>query len=156
MSYVDDFKKIDANSATSAAIFFFSMLGPGFLAVFLFSRVYFVNLDTLKIVLLSLSVSMPGVVLPIFVSHVCSVVLVKNHGRDPMIFGGVKEWYYRSAMTNAINMYLLLFASYVFNLSVQTFAWLYFLSILVAVGFEFRYMLNKSISPEKYTTVSAP
>jgi hypothetical protein len=156
MSYIDEFKKIDTTSATGAAVFFFSMLGPGFLTIFLFSKAYFVNLDTLKLVLLSLSISMPGMIMPAFTSYICSIVLVRNHGKDPQIFGGIKDWYFRSAFSNAINIYLLLFASYVFNLSVQSFIWGYFVSIAFCVAFEFRHMLKKSINPEKYPTVRAP
>lgn len=156
MSYIDEFKKIDSNTATGAATFFFSMLGPGFLTVFLFGKTYFIDLETLKVVFLSLSISMPGVILPIFVSHICATHLIQSYGKSPVFFGNMKDWYYRSAISNAINMYLLLFVCYVFNLDVLVFSWGYFASILLCVGFEFRYMIKKSIDPEKYPTIPAP
>ncbi|EHR6436473.1 hypothetical protein KUK81_003694 [Vibrio parahaemolyticus] len=66
MSVVDEVKKIHINTVTAVTLFFFSVLAPGLLMMFLYKRGLFVELETLKLVLLSLALGAPGVVLPQF------------------------------------------------------------------------------------------
>ncbi|TVT50795.1 MAG: hypothetical protein FHP94_00320 [Denitromonas halophila] len=156
MSIVDEFKNIDAGSATGAGMFFFSMLAPGFLTIFLFEKELFQSLETIKLILLALSFSSPGVTIPIFISTVCMAVLTKMHQIELGILGTAKEWFYRHAISNAINMYLLIFISYIFSWGFSAFLWCFLLSILAMCAFEIRYMIKRAKEPSKYPSIELP
>lgn len=156
MSIVDEFKNIDSNSATGAAMFFFSMLAPGFLTIFLFENDLFQSLETIKLILLALSFSSPGVIIPIFTSVVCMLVLTNNHQIDRAKLGTTKEWFYRHAISNAINMYLLIFCSYMFAWSFTTFLWCFFITIFCMSAFELKYMKMRANDPKKYPSLELP
>jgi len=156
LGFVDDFKKIDSTSASGAAIFFFSMLAPGFLAIFVFEKQLFIELETIKLMLLALSLSSPGVIIPIFTSSISVTVIKKMHGVDASLLGSVKDWFYRAAINNAINMYIILFLSYVFSWRFSVFLWLFLLSILVVCVFEMVYMIKRAKDPDKYPLMDLP
>lgn len=156
MSIVNDLKNIDLSSTTGATMFFFSMLAPGFLAIFLFENELFQTLETIKLILLALSFSSPGVIIPIFISTVCMAVLTKKHQIDRNTLGTAKEWFYRHAISNAINMYLLIFFSYVFSWSFTAFLWCFLLSIVGMSAFEVRYMSKRAKEPNKYPSIELP
>lgn len=156
MSVVDDIKNIDSNSAIGVTMFFFSMLAPGFLTILLYEKSLFQSLETIKLILLAVSFSSPGVIIPIFISAVCMVVLTKNHHIERTILGTTKEWFYRHAISNAINMYLLIFVSYIFTWSFAVFLWLFLLSIVAMSAFELRYMVKRAKDPDKYPSIELP
>ena len=156
MSIVDEFKNIDASSASGAGMFFFSMLAPGYLTIFLFEKELFQSLETIKLVLFALSFSSPGVIIPIFISTVCCAVLTKNYKIEMGILGTTKEWFYRHAISNSINMYLLIFIAYIFTLSFAVFLWCFLVSILAMCAFEIRYLLKKAKEPSKYPSFELP
>ena len=84
------------------------------------------------------------------------VVLTKNHQIERSILGTTKEWYYRHAISNAINLYLLVFISYVSSWSFTTFLWCFLLSILGMCAFEIRYMVKRAKDPDKYPSIELP
>lgn len=137
-------------------MFFFSMLAPGFLTIFLFEKDLFVSLDTVKLVLLALSFSSPGVIIPIFISTVCLAVLTKMLQIDRSLLGTAKEWFYRHAISKAINMYILVFMAYIFSWVFSTFLWLFLATILVMCAFEIRYMVKRANEPNKYPSIELP
>jgi hypothetical protein len=156
MSISQEIKDIDSSSAASAGIFFFSLLGPGVLTIFLFNRELFISLDTIKLVILSLSISVPGVILPIFMSSIVSMVLAAMVNSDKAVYGSGKEWFYRHGFGNAINMYLLLFLSFAFSWHALTFFWVFLASIILMCIFEGRYLFKRARNPEKYPPMPLP
>ncbi|ELN6933041.1 hypothetical protein RZY48_002459 [Vibrio navarrensis] len=153
MSVVDEVKKIDINTATAITLFFFSVLAPGLLMVFLYKRDLFINLETLKLVLFSLALGAPGVVLPQFISTICAVVYSSKLNVPRAILGDPKEWFFRHSVSNAINMYLLIFIGYEFDLNFHMFAWIYLGSILLLSIYEMFYLFKRGIHPGKYPPI---
>src|SRR5690606_24312922 len=121
------------------------MLAPGFLAIFVFEQKLFIDLETIKLILLALSLSSPGVIIPIFTSSIAVTVIKKMHEVDISLLGSVKDWFYRAAINNAINMYIILFLSYVFSWKFSAFLWAFVLTIIVMCAFEMIYMIKRSI-----------
>jgi hypothetical protein len=150
LSFVDEYRKIDSDSATGAGLFFFSLLAPGVLAIFLFERELFINLGTAKLVLLCLSFSSPGVVIPIFISTMAGYVVTKMHGIEKTLLGSPKEWFYRHAINNAISLYLLLFLSYIFSWRLSSFLWCFVSTIIGMCAWEMFYMIKRAVEPSKY------
>ncbi|HHX8286351.1 TPA: hypothetical protein ACVOYT_004526 [Vibrio diabolicus] len=153
MSVVDEVKKIDINTATAVTLFFFSVLAPGLLIMFLYKRELFVELETLKLVLLSLALGAPGVVLPQFMSTICTAVYPLKLNVPRPLFGDPKEWFFRHSISNAINMYLLIFIGYVFEFQFYIFAWVYLVSIVLLSVYEIIYLIKRGINPEKYPPI---
>lgn len=149
MSVVDEVKKIDINTATAVTLFFFSVLAPGLLMMFLYKRELFIELETLKLVLLALALGAPGVILPQFMSTICAAVYPLKFSVPRSLFGNPKEWFFRHSISNAINMYLLIFICYVFQLQFYIFAWLYLVSIVLLSIYEMFFLIKRGTNPEK-------
>jgi hypothetical protein len=106
MSLTEEIKNIDSNIAISVSIFFFSLVGSGFLTVFLFKRELFISLDTIKLIILSISISVPGVILPIFVTFIAVGAISRISNTNTQVLGNSKEWFYRHGISNAIFFYI--------------------------------------------------
>ncbi|HDY8072192.1 TPA: hypothetical protein RQK93_004477 [Vibrio vulnificus] len=154
MSVVDEVKKIDIDTATGVTLFFFSVLAPGLLMMFLYKRDLFIELETLKLVLVSLALGAPGIVLPQFISTVSASVCSLKFKLNRSMLGSAKEWFYRHSINNAINVYLILFICYIFNLSFQVFAWMYVGSIVLLSIYEMAYLIKRAVNPDKYPSIS--
>lgn len=153
MSITEEIKNIDSNIAISVSIFFFSLIGSGFLTVFLFKRVLFINLDTLKLIILSVSISVPGVILPIFVTFIAANLISRITNINGQVLGNSKEWFYRHGISNAIFFYMFLFISYIFEMSFLTFAWCFLSSIVVSCIWEVLYLVKRAKNPENYPPI---
>ncbi|EGQ9308695.1 hypothetical protein F7U82_25110 [Vibrio parahaemolyticus] len=153
MNVVDEVKKIDIDTATGVTLFFVSALAPGLLMMFLYKRNLFIELETLKLVLVSLALGAPGIVLPQFVSTISASVCTLKFKLDRSMLGSAKEWFYRHSINNAINVYLILFICYIFKLSFQFFAWMYVGSIVLLSIYEMIYILKRAADPDKYPSM---
>lgn len=156
MSITNEIKNIDSNSAAGVATFFISILGPGFLTIFLFKRDIFVSLETVKLIILSLSISAPGVIIPIWFSVMSTIVYAKQINAKKEVYGTIMEWFHKHGFGNAINMYTLLFLSYVFSWKLVSFSWCYAISILAMCIFESIYLFKRANNPEKYSPIELP
>ncbi|TGA68229.1 hypothetical protein VFES401_15190 [Aliivibrio fischeri] len=150
MNVVDEVKKIDIDTATSVTLFFFSILAPGLLIMFLYKRNLFIELETLKLMLISLALGAPGVILPQFMSVVGASVCSRMLNIPQALLGNAKEWFYRHSINNAINLYLLIFVSYALQLKFLTFALMYIVSILFLSIYEIFYLARKAKNPDKF------
>ncbi|EJG0969897.1 hypothetical protein ACUSRQ_005141 [Vibrio harveyi] len=155
MNVVDEVKKIDTGTATGITLFFISVLAPGLLVVFLYKRELFIELETTKLVLLSLAIGAPGVILPQFISTICSAVYQSNHGVSKEVLGSPSEWFNRHSISNAINMYLLIFIAYVFKLQFLAFAWVYIVLIILLSLYEMIYLTKRAKNPGEFPPIDA-
>lgn len=153
MNIADEIKKIDSVSATAVATFFLSLLGPSLLVIFYFERDLFVTLDTIKLILLSISLSAPGIFIPYITTGITISVLKHSQKISDGQLGTAATWYQKHGFNNSINMYLSLFIVYVFSLSFEWFAWLFSISIIFASIFEIINLVRLSMKPEKYVPI---
>jgi len=149
MDIANEVKKIDAPTAISVAVFFVCFLAPGFLTLFHFQRDLFINLDTFKLIILAVSISAPGFFVPYFITYLTVSVLKHKEVIGQNELGTNVGWYRKHGINNAINMYLILFISYVFSLSFIWFAWLFLACIIFGALFEMFNLIKLSNNPEK-------
>lgn len=150
MDIANEVKKIDAPTATAVSVFFVCFLAPGFLTLFYFKKDLFLNLETVKLIILSVSISAPGFFIPYFITFITASVLKHKGIIGQNQLGTNVGWYRKHGINNAINMYLILFISYVFSLSFIWFAWLFLATILVSALFEIFHLNKLSKDPEKH------
>ena len=120
-SLVEALKKIEARDAGVAVIWFLSVIGSGFLTVFLFLPEVAKDFDFLKLIVLSASLSLPVVAFNLFVFY----CLALDHERNAL----PAHWIAASA-TSMLSFYASLYAAYYFSLSFPNFALLLFLANL--------------------------
>lgn len=153
MNIAEEIKKIDSVSATAVATFFLSLLGPSLLVVFHFERELFTSLDTIKLILLSISLSAPGVFIPYITTGITISVLKHSKKISGGQFGSAATWFQKHGFNNSVNMYLSLFVVYIFSLPFEWFAWFFSASIFFASSFEIVHLVRLSMKPEKYIPI---
>jgi hypothetical protein len=160
MNYIeailDAIKAIDVSSAAGLTMFFFSMVAPGILTILLFDHALFLSLDVIKLILLALSFASPGVIVPMATSTITFAIFTRLHQVERTRLGTTKDWLFRHELSNAFNMYLLIFISYIFTLSFTTFLWCFLLSIISSCAFELRHMIQITKDPSKHQTIELP
>lgn len=114
---IDALGKITPTIALNTGIFVFSFLCPGFLLWFVVAPELIVQLDFLKLCVLSVAVSAPPFVAGYFMSLIIYSVL--KHQKQVLLhhYGDHADWYVRHGVGNAFNMYTVVFLTYTFNLS---------------------------------------
>lgn len=156
MSLLEEIKRVDANSATASGMFFISMLAPGFLTVYLFKQSLFIQLDTVKLIILSLSISSPGVICPFVFSSITAAKLTAKHNINKAILGTPKQWFYGHSFDNALNMYLLLLFAYFFSFNAFEFFISYFSVTLFVTTVSVWSLINKIKDPNKHVFLELP
>jgi hypothetical protein len=77
MSIVEQLKLINIPTATAAIILVFSIFAPGSLIIFYFDRALFLELDILKLLLLSIALTIPSLFIPYIIA-----IVAKGHDRN--------------------------------------------------------------------------
>lgn len=153
MNITDEIKKIDSASATAAAIFFLSLLGSSVLAIFYFDRDLFVSLDVVKLTLLAVSLSAPGVFIPFIITGITISILRHKGDIVDGQFGSASMWFHKHGFNNSVNMYLALFFCYLFSLSFLWFACFFAGSIVISSIAEMVHLIRLSWNPERYVPI---
>lgn len=113
---IDAFNNITPNIALNTGIFIFSFLCPGFLIWFAVYPELIIQLDFLKLCVLSVAVSAPTFVAGYFMNiMIYSVMKHRNVDRLER-YGDHADWYVRNGLGNALNMYTVVFFTYIFEL----------------------------------------
>ncbi|MCP4489407.1 MAG: hypothetical protein GY820_19160 [Gammaproteobacteria bacterium] len=149
MKLTDEVKSIDSSTATIIAVFFLCFVAPGALIIFHFEREMFIGLETFKLLLLSISLSAPGFFVPYFITFITTRVLQHQKVIVKDQLGSSSSWYRVHGVNNAINLYLILFVSYVFSLEFIHFAWIYFAFIVAISAFEMWSKVRLAFNPDK-------
>lgn len=114
---IDALEKITPTIALNTGIFIFSFLCPGFLLWFIIAPELIVKLDFLKLCVLSVAVSAPTFVAGYFMSLIVYSVLKHNKNEHIDRYGDHADWYVRHGIGNALNMYTVVFFTYILNLT---------------------------------------
>lgn len=67
MSIVDDLKSLDTNAIVIISVFFVSFIAPAFLLIYKLNKPIFIQLDTIKLIILSISIASPSFQFPVSV-----------------------------------------------------------------------------------------
>ena len=151
MSVISDITGLNRKTVLSASLFFVGLVAPGLLTLYVFRPDLFESLQTSKLLLLSISITAPGLFVPFFIS----VIYVRvREAVDPVPmerFGDYLDWYGVHSVTNAFNFYLALFVAFLFHISCRAFIWWIVALVLFSVVNEFLRMrsLGKSKQPSK-------
>jgi len=149
MNITDEVKKLDSSTATALAVFFICFIAPGFLTVFHFKRELFLDLVTVKLIILSISISAPGFFVPYLMTVITEAVLLHKDKINKGQIGTNVGWYRKHGINNAINIYIMLFISYVFSLSFIWFVWFFIIGIISTSLFEIFHLIKMSEKPDK-------
>jgi len=155
MQITDELKKIDRASATAIATLFLSLLGPGLLVIFNFDRDLYTSLDTVKLVLLAISLAAPGVFIPYTVTSIAISILEHKSTITKGQLGSPTIWFHKHGFNNSVNMYLSLFICYAFSLSFTWFAYFFAFTIIFSSIFEIFHIVKLSRNPEKYIPITS-
>jgi len=108
MSVIDEYRKINTNDITLALAALLGVIGPGFLTIYLFKPELVENLETLKLILFSCSLT-----LPILIINVTVIDAYKNTEKLALAGGEILA----SLSVTSFVLYSALVISYLFSLS---------------------------------------
>ncbi len=93
MSIVDDLKSLDTNAVVIMSVFFVSFIAPAFLLIYKLNKPIFIELDTIKLIILSISLTSPSFLFLFMVTWIADVVLVQLKHYPPGHLGTMADWF---------------------------------------------------------------
>ncbi|KAB7702087.1 hypothetical protein GBN33_03160 [Plesiomonas shigelloides] len=123
MSIVDDLKSIDTNAAVIISVFFVSFIAPAFLLIFKLNRQVFIDLDTIKLIILSISITSPSFLFLFIVTWIADIVLVQLKHYPPGHLGTMADWFVLQGISNTSILYIVSFFAYAFDLNSKSVVW---------------------------------
>lgn len=145
---IGDLKKLDVALSTNLAIFFFSFVAPGFLIFYKYEPETFLSIDVFKLVVLAIAISSPTFIFPFVFTAIYANVIAKNMPDQRYLWGAPSDWYLKHGAGNALNMYTIIAAILVFDLSGSWLFWLIvftvFLNLIVETAVVLRFMKHPS------------
>lgn len=146
---VDAIYRMTPDVATNLGIMTFSFICPGFLLWYMISPTLFVELDFLKLLVLSVAVSAPTFVVPYILSF-CFFAIMKGRGQEKLeLYGGPRSWYLRHGINNALSMHAIVALSYCFGASGGRLLLFVAVAVLFGVLHEVYYSVRFAINPSK-------
>lgn len=121
MSVLSELKELNSDTFIRVCVFFFAFLSPGLLSIYSLNPKLFVELDTIKLILLAVSITSPSFMLFFITTAVAERVLTQMQVLPPGRLGGFKDWYITHGLANAQMFYFVALLSFVFDLSLQAF-----------------------------------
>ncbi|EJG1717161.1 hypothetical protein [Vibrio parahaemolyticus] len=123
MSIVDDLKSLDTNAVVIISVFFVSFIAPAFLLIYKFNKPIFIQLDTIKLIILSISIASPSFLFLFIVTWVSDAVLVHFKYYPAGHLGTMADWFVLQGMSNTSILYIVSFLTYAFDLTVKSVVW---------------------------------
>lgn len=131
------------------------MLGPGSLIIYLYKPDLFTSIETMKLIIMSFAISIPGVIVPMIFNFIASPIIKNICGEDVSI-GSIKEWFYKHTFGNAMNLYILILLGYLFDYGFKFFSIAYATLIMISFIFEIIYFVKVIKDPEKRVEIEMP
>jgi hypothetical protein len=127
MDIIDQAKKLEAQHFVMSILGFVGVISPGFLILFIFKRDLFISLDVLKLILLSVSLSLPIVW--------CNFSLwAALSGDSEGAKSGTAGTLVMALLISSVVVYLPLVVTFLWGLGLHTYVWiLVVLEIILAV-----------------------
>lgn len=136
MTFIEDFKQLNVTTAVLITVFFTAFIGPGFLTIYNFKPDLIVSLDAIKLIIFSISITIPGFFLLFFITAVSEVVLSQMSQLEEGRLGGYRDWFVLHGVSNVTIFYIALFVTYIFDLRINAFLWLLFVLFVLYSLFE--------------------
>ena len=118
MEIVEQVKKIEVSDLIKTILGLVGVVTPGLLTIFIFKRDQFISLDLWKLVLLSISLSLPVVCLNFIL-----IFSLPTEGRPLDIKANISANLIVATSSTALVFYLPLVAAYILELHFRTFVW---------------------------------
>jgi hypothetical protein len=129
MSWISDIEKIDFPKIAKTIALFMATIAPGFLILYLFKHDLIANLDIIKLIIFSFSLTLPLLIFNWF--SVLAIIAIytdtKNHDVE-MELGSIT--------VNIMAYYLAIFIAYLYALPFRSFVW-----ILLGINFFILFIL---------------
>ena len=120
MDIVGQVKKIEVSDLIKMIMGLVGVVTPGLLIFFIFKRDLFISLDLSKLILLSISLSLPVV----FLNFALMFFLPPTEGRAFDLKANISANLLIATISSALIFYLPLVAAYIFGLHFIAFVWL--------------------------------
>lgn len=114
---VEALGKLTPGLTINLGVFIFSFLCPGFLLWYIYYPELVKEFDFLKLCLLSVAVSSPTFVIPYALTAAMHRILIVQGVKGIEMYGDYVDWYLRHGLVNALNMYVIVAASFAFGMS---------------------------------------
>lgn len=134
MSIISELTDLSSDTFVRVCVFFLAFISPGLLSIYSLNAKLFVELDTLKLLLLAVSVTSPTFMLLFATTVVAERVLTRMKFLPSGKLGGFKDWYITNGLANAQIFHVAALLSFLFDLSSRAFIfWILglFISFLV-------------------------
>jgi hypothetical protein len=132
MGLIEDVKKLDGSDVALGVFAFSATLAPGMLIIYLFHKELFLSLSTVKLVLLSISITIPQQLMSLFIAGFWIVFLDewKNIGKDARVLVSQKKIALDTFWISIFTLYSFLLISYFAKWTVNEFIdWLLVIEI---------------------------
>ena len=123
MSLIEDLKGLNTNAAVLIAIFFVAFIAPAFLLIYRFNNDLFVKLDTVKLIILSVSITSPSFIFLFVTTWVADAVTVHMGYHEKGHLGTMTDWFVTHGISNTTILYIVTFLTYAFDLQIKTVVW---------------------------------
>lgn len=142
-------EKLTPSFLVNFGVFIFSFLCPGFLLWYLYAPELIERLDFLKLCVLAVGVSSPTFVIPYALTALIHRILVLKRVDRIELYGGYADWYTRHALINALNMYMLVVFSFLFDIGKMVFVIIIFGVILMGIAYEIYLLIRFLKDPDE-------
>ncbi|WP_397469641.1 hypothetical protein [Pseudomonas sp. DD1] len=132
-----DLKKLDVSLSTNLAIFFLSFVAPGFLMFYQYEPVTFLSIDFSKLIVLAVAISSPTFVFPFVFTALFAKMIARWMPDKRDLWGTPTDWYLRHGAGNALNMYTMIAAVWLFDLGISFVSWLILFTVILNLLLEF-------------------
>lgn len=110
------------------------------MTICLFKPDLFLALDTMKVVILSVALTAPGLFVPYFISVVSAKIICSIYPEAKENLGSHLDWFAVHAMINAFSFYLAIAVAYFLSLQFRVFLWIIIFIIMSTTLFEAKRM----------------
>lgn len=131
MSILDELKQVNVGTATLIAIVLFAFVAPGFLTIYYLNPHLFIQLDVVKLLVLSVSITLPPFMFLFITTLIADRVLTEMSFLPAGRLGGFKDWSITHGVSNASIFFVVLVIAYLFETSAKAFL-IWLLSLLAA------------------------
>ncbi|EJG1918416.1 hypothetical protein BS046_RS23460 [Vibrio parahaemolyticus] len=114
---------MDTNAVVIISVFFVSFIAPAFLLIYKLNKPIFIQLDTIKLIILSISIASPSFLFLFIVTWVSDAVLVHFKYYPAGHLGTMADWFVLQGMSNTSILYIVSFLTYAFDLTVKSVVW---------------------------------
>lgn len=121
MSVISELTSLTSDTFVRVCVFFLAFVSPGLLSIYSLNASLFTELDTLKLLLLAISMTSPTFMLLFLTTVVAERVLTGMKYLPPGRLGGFKDWYITHGLANAQIFYVAALISFLCDLSGKAF-----------------------------------